>query len=244
MAAIGVDHVQFSVPDLAAGTALLEARGWRLAFQEPGFAAGARPYFRGADKSMAYLKRGRAAIELIDGSGTAGPGHWLPLFQGRLPGEARASEERRGTMRVGVEALGGDCLCRGEGDELELGEVVLRSSAPEASAALLESLGFRREDDGDGLRLAFPPSILGMGLTVTVVPGPTTDSDVFVDDLGPCLVALLAKDLEEERDALRAAGHGTTDVFHYTINGRPISNVVVTGPGGELVELIQIGRSV
>ena len=128
-------------------------------------------------------------------------------------------------------------------EAVDLGEVVLSSSQPEASAALLASLGFRRDQDGTESRLSFPPSIIGMGLAVNIVGGIEVSDDVYVDDLGLSLIALITKDLEEEAEALREDGHRVTDVFDYTINGRAISNVIVHGPGGEFIELIQFGRA-
>jgi catechol 2,3-dioxygenase-like lactoylglutathione lyase family enzyme len=245
--AIGIDHVQFSVPDLTASTTFLEERGWRLKFREPDFATTARPYFRAVGKSMAYLKRERAAIELIDGSERAGPASWTPLFSARLPGEVGAAVDvPRDAVEVRVPELGGRCLCVDVAERVvELGEVVLASCDPQGSASFLEWLGFRRDASADRLRLVFPPSIIGMGLAVTIVAGAPIerDHDVYVDDLGLSLVALLAKDLDADVAELRALGRRTTDVFDYRINGRAVSNVIVRGPGGELVELIRIGRA-
>ncbi|MFT7462979.1 MAG: hypothetical protein ACI9EF_001321 [Pseudohongiellaceae bacterium] len=264
MVAIGVDHVQFSVPDLSAAVALLTDRGWNVEFEQPRFAAGQRPYFREADKSMVYLKRGRDALELIDGSAVNGTGRWTAAFSGELPGSTalRGAEVGFFDASVGpsvygqplhVEALGGTCLRAEPATEtapeagsgvLDLTEVLLRSSDPEGSCAFLELFGFRRDVGAEvSLRLVFPQSFLCMGLAVTIVAGPAVAGDDAVDDLGMSLVALISKDLEADRTALLAAGYETTDIFEYTINGRPIRNVITRGPGAELVELIAVGRA-
>ena len=245
MPAIGIDHVQFSVPDLAVGTEFLQGIGWGLEFREPEFATTPRPYFRETGKSMAYLKQGRAAIELIDGSASAGSASWTPRFSARLAGRAdEFAGNPTGDLVVRVPELGTTCLCSDESNgSVELNEVILSSAKPEASAGFLESLGFRREEAGDVLRLAFPASIIGMGLNVTIVQGSAQSGEDFVDDLGLSLIALISKDLAGDVQALRAEAYETTETFDYTINGRAISNAIVRGPGGELIELIQIGRA-
>ncbi|MFT5284587.1 MAG: catechol 2,3-dioxygenase-like lactoylglutathione lyase family enzyme [Planctomycetota bacterium] len=244
MPAIGIDHVQFSVPDLTASTEFLQRLGWELEFCEPNFARTERPYFREIGKSMAYLKQGRAAIELIDASDRAGSASWLPVFSGHVPGQqCEEVETPFEKLEVEVQELGTRCLCvDAEAEQVQLEQVVLRSADPESSAAFLESLGFRREAIGDVLQLRFPASIIGMGLTVSIIPGDVASGD-FVDDLGLCLIALISKDLEADLAELRAGGFETTDIFNYQINGRSISNLISRGPSGEMIELIQIGRA-
>lgn len=245
MATIGIDHVQFSVPELSASTAFMEGLGWSLDFSEANFAPTARPYFRETGKSMAFLKRGRAAIELINASPRKGPGSWMPIFSSRLPGEtSSAGPAPGGEVDVRAEPLGGTCRCIDVlEDDAELCGVILSSAEPEASATFLESLGFRRDAEGEGINLSYPPSIVGMGLAVHIVAGPPLVERAYVDDLGLSLIAMLVTDLEAVVGVMNAAGHGTTDIFDYQINARSISNAVVHGPGGELIELLQIGRA-
>jgi len=242
---IGIDHIQFSVPELPASTAFLEGLGWSLDFQQANFAPTARPYFREVGKSMAYLKRGRSAIELINASSHPGPVSWMPIFSSRLPGEVCSKGSASGEeVEVRAEELGTACRCLDVMEEdAELCGVRLSSAKPEASAAFLESLGFKRNADIVGISLTYPPSIVGMGLTVTVVAGPELIEKAYVDDLGLSLIAMLATDLDAGVKVMNAAGYCSTEIYDYQINGRPISNFVVQGPGGELVELIQIGRA-
>lgn len=251
MPAIGVDHIQFSVPEIAAAVPVLQARGWTLMFEEPEFVTDTRPYFRETGKSIAFLKLEQAAIELINGSSRQGPDVWTPVFSSRWPDCNPAPVEAAGPRhrwsdaeRVQVDTLGGPCRNLGRDEaSTELVGLILHSSAPSASASFLESLGFQPDPECND-QLTFPGNFFGMPLMVTIAArSGDPPHDNLVDDLGMSLVALISKDLAADAASLREAGHHVTAPFEYSINGRPIANVIVTGPGGELVELIQIGRA-
>ncbi len=247
MTTIAVDHFQFAVPELIAGVRFLEARGWVLQFTETNFVTSTCSYFRSSDKSMAYLKRDRTAIELVDGSEHEGSSCWTPVFSSRLPGAPRVSQTAAQTEAeaVHVDELGGTCLCRDdESAASDLEGVVLESADVPASTEFLRLLGFQEQGSDDSAHLTFPGSLVGMPLRVTLVSGEATAArERYVDDLGPSLVALISRGLKEDVESLRAAGYHTTEISDYTINGRRISNSIVHGPVGELVELIEIGRA-
>jgi hypothetical protein len=244
--AIAVDHVQFSVPELAAGVRFLETRGWTLQFTEPSFVTTERSYFRSREKSMAYLRREGVAIELIDGSDHQGLFGWTPVFSTRLPGAPCKGPAAGSTTAeaVHVEELGTRCLCLDDSAEPALEGVILETSDVPGSAKFLESLGFQREPAADPVQLVFPSSFIGMPLRVTLAARAATPArESYVDDLGMSLVALISKSLEQDLESLRVAGHNTTEISDYTINGRRITNAISRGPGGELVELIELGRA-
>ncbi len=252
MAAIAVDHIQFSVPDLAGAVAALQARGWALDFEAPDFVTEARPYFRERGKSIAFLKRKQAAIEIINGSRHPGPEQWTPVFSNPWSEGTPVADTRLHQAEVAeaeesyVDELGGVCRFERQavsdtGPDTDLLGLLLKSPKPEASARFLELLGFQRDADHSD-RLVFPGNFFGMPLHVSITPvDGDPPGDNLVDDLGMSLIALISKDLATDVASLRAAGHSVSETFEYVINGRLIANVVARGPGGELVELISLG---
>jgi len=242
LTAFGVDHVQISVPALGTAIETLSSCGYTVDFEEPDFSTTQRPYFRERRKSMAYLRSGSDAVELIDGSGVPGPELWLPVFHRAIHGTATEAPAGIACTARLVPELGGTCLASGGGTG-GLERVVLRVADPEPTVGFLEGLGFLlRGRDGCRIELEFPRTIVTMALRVTVISGGSRPPEHFVDDLGCTLVALISRNLEADVAALQEDGCTTTQIFSFTINGKPIRHAIIRGPGGALVELIEVGR--
>lgn len=221
---LGVDHVQFSVPSLDGGADFLRSHGFRQDFAESGFDGEGAPFFRERGKSMTFHSTDTTRIELVNAAqgGQHGVAHdtYVPVF------------DPDGDL-VNVAALAAPC--RGA-VSTRLLHIEVHVDDLEASLRFWRVLGFREE--GAGSRMTFPASIAGVGLAIEFRRRRTTrPSGLFVDDPGCSLIALVDRDCEATLEALR--GSGSLWASHgFRIKGRPVRVHILSGPGGELVELI------
>jgi hypothetical protein len=243
MRIIGVDHVQFGVPDPSAGARSLGWLGYRLDFEASGFNTVARPYFRGVHKSMAYLRLGGSRIEMITDGGHAAARHYTPVLDGAACWNGLPALDTSRLSSFWHQGLG--CVCAaGAGDGAGLDGVIVRAPEHRNSVSFWQLLGFAlTAQDATGARLAFPRNPVSMPLTVCLTPaepGPATEAKA--DDAGCASVALISLDLDRDRAALGSAGHKVTETTLFRINGRGVTICFASGPSGELVELLQFER--
>jgi catechol 2,3-dioxygenase-like lactoylglutathione lyase family enzyme len=114
---------------------------------------------------------------------------------------------------------------------------------PEASAGFWQDgLGFREADGGAlELRAMMPAWRLG----VLPVPAEVGADETTVDAEGCVLVTVLSTGVDEDLRRLEGAGHLTrsTAAWSETVAGRRLRVAIVAGPGGELVELLEMPRT-
>jgi hypothetical protein len=217
---IGVDHVQFALPDVIAGAALLSRYGYELDFVETDFNTKRRSYFRGETKSMAYLHRGTSRVEVITSAAPVGSARYTPTADG-IADPTWPEGPARATAR-GVDG------------------VIVRTRQADASAVFWQLLGFMPTGNGG---FAFPANMFSMPLTVSLDrDAPEEDADAMADDAGCSSIALITRSLMADRPALSEAGYPVSEATPFRINGRRVTICFVTGPGGELVELVEFGR--
>jgi hypothetical protein len=243
MQTMAVDHVQFAVRDLTVGVEYLTRHGYRVDFHEPDFNRQARAYYAGMRKGMAYLKRGRSRVELITGSHRQGQARYIPIFEGLdSPHPVPDPEIRRYRLFWHAE-LSAICASKA-GEAAHLGAVIVRARRPDASAIFWQMLGFTLLSTQDvGYTLAFPGTLLSMPLTVMLVPSASSPCPGSkVDDLGCSLVALITRNLPADRAVLTAHHYVCSEVGRFTINGRALNICMTSGPSGEMVELIEVGK--
>lgn len=241
---IGVDHIQLAVPDLAAGVRCLSQLGYEAAFREAGFDHQARSYYRRPDKDMAYCRRGASRVEMITGSGQDGPATYLPVFVGADTACPVPALDLGPFRAFRQDALATTCAARA-GAAGPLDSVVQRARRPEPSAAFWQSLGFDLAfHDADWYRLDYPRNIVSMPLSIFLARTPIDGGgDAKADDFGCSSIALLTRNLNADRAALTEAGRPLSEAVALRINGRPVTLCFVTGPSGELVELLEFGRT-
>lgn len=244
MQIIGVDHVQFAVPDVSVGVRYLAQCGYRLDFQEAAFNGARRSYFRGLAKAMAYMRHSGSRIEVITSSGHPGQARYVPVLDGPGSSDGGCGLDVGGRQACWQEALSSYCLPGGTGMPA-LTEVVVRAAQPEQSARFWQLLGFRQLAGGlPRASLGFAANMVSMPLTIHLQRVPFEDGqDAKADDPGCSSVALISRDLCADRAALAQAGHGVSEATPFQINGRAVTICFISGPSGELVELVEFGRS-
>jgi hypothetical protein len=249
MEIIGVDHVQFAVRDVAAGASYLSRYGYELTFQEQDFNAQARPYYRGIRKDMAYLKRGASRVEMITGAEHHGHARYIPVFEALEPPHRPSALDLGGSDLREFDAfwhedLSSVCASR-NGEAPILDGVIVRTGHPDRSSAFWQFLGFELIGQDDRwYTLAYPRNMLSMPLTVLLARLPyDAGRDSRVDDLGCSSIALMTRNLRADRAALIAEDYAVSEATPFRINGKPLTVCFAAGPGGELVELLEMGRS-
>jgi hypothetical protein len=241
---IGVDHIQFAVRDVAACVQYLSRHGYGLDFQETAFNTEARSYFHGTGQTLAYLHRGSSRLEVISSAGDGVVPHYAAVLDGfEFPDTAPAflSGDLRAFWR---ESLSCCCLAK-DSDVPTLSAVVLRANRLQPSSTFWQSLGFRTMPQaGPQLSMGFPCNMMSMPLTIHVVDA-VSDPIVVAkaDDPGCTSVALITRDLCSDRTELAQAGYATSETTSFRINRRPVRVCFISGPSGELVELVEFGRT-
>ena len=241
---IGVDHVQFAVRDVAASAAYLSRHGYELTFQERDFNAQARSYYRDLRKDMAYLRRDASRVEVITGAAHEGYPRYIPVFDGLAPPNLSPARQL-GEFDTGWhEDLSSICASR-NGKAPILDGVIVSTSHPDRSSAFWQLLGFALiAQDDRWYTLAYPRNMFSMPLTVLLGRMPCEPGeDSRVDDLGCSSIAVITRNLGADRAALIAEHCAVSEASQFRINGRLLTICFVTGPGGELVELMATGRS-
>lgn len=244
MQIIGVDHVQFAVPDVGASVRYLTQCGYRLDFQEAAFNVARRSYFRGLTKTMAYMRHSGSRIEVITSDGHPGQARYVPVLDGLLASGGGCGLAVGGRQAFWHEALCSYCL-PGDAEVPTLTDIVVRVAKPEQSTTFWQLLGFRQMAGGlPHTGLGFAPNMFSMPLTVHLLRVPFgDDQDAKADDPGCSSVALISRDLCADRAALAHAGHRVSEATAFHINGRAVTICFISGPSGELVELVEFGRS-
>lgn len=248
MEIIGVDHVQFAVRDVVASARYLARHGYELQFEEPDFNLEARSYYRGLRKDLAYLRRGASRVEVITAAGHGGDARhtyiYIPVFDGfESPNHVRALD--MGEFRAfWHDELSTACASR-RGEAPVLDGVIVRSSRPDQSSAFWQLLGFELIAlDDRWYTLAFPRNMLSMPLTLLLARVPSGhEPKAQVDDLGCSSIALITRNLAADRAVLDKERYALSEVTALCINRRPLSICFASGPGGELVELVELRRT-
>ena len=259
---IGIDHLQFSVDVLEESIAYLEEMGYRKVFVEAEFMNGTEKcsFLRERNRSMAYLKRPRSiSIELINRSSKAEgrlPSLFVPVFSGRIRGERIEGDFERTLVGccetselVRAEPLNADCVCldAGEGEGF-LNSLILKTHDSEGSKNFwMRGLGFREEGNkaSEGcFSVAFPKTPFSERLKLTFVENnDDLETSAYVDDLGCSLLSFLSTDLEADVGKLcKLDNTKSSGAYSFEIAKRSILACVVYGPGGEIVELIQVNK--
>ena len=241
MQIIGVDHVQFAVRDVAAGARCLAQYGYEPSFHESRFNAEPRSFFRGIEKSMAYLTRGISRIEVITGAEHRGGVHYVPVFAWH--DSTRACDPTE-LSTVWHDELSSICA-RGAGEHPVLDAVIVRTSELERSSAFWQSLGFQEVavDDRCHAR-AFPRNMVSMPLALFLTrAGDDALHEAKADDLGCSSIALITRDLSADRAALAEERYSVSEATRFFINRRPVTVCFASGPSGELVELVEFERA-
>jgi hypothetical protein len=244
MEIIGVDHVQFAVRHVAASVRFLSRHGYELQFQEPHFNSKARSYYRGVAKDMAFLKRGPSRIELITGSEQREDGRYIPVFDCLESSDRRAALDMEGFRAFWHRDLSAVCASRG-GEAAVLDGVVVRTGRLERSSAFWQLLGFELiSQDCRRHTLAFPRNMMSMPLTIFLRAIQSSDGqEARADDLGCSSIALITRNLGADRAALMQERYALSEVTPFSINLRPLTICFASGPSGELVELVEFGRT-
>jgi hypothetical protein len=240
---IGVDHLQFAVSDVNAGTRYLAGRGFELLFDQTGFDLVARSYYRATPGRMTYLRRGASRVELIEGSACQRRTIYIPIFD-QFSSDRPRSELDLDELRMSWNDVM-SCVCASaNGTSPELNAVMVRADQPDHSASFWQSLGFQPTSCGEHWQvLAFADNLISMPLRILIVRVSERSSDMDkVDDLGCSSIALLTRNLAADREHLIHM-HPPSEIARLRINDRPLSICFVRGPSGELVELIEPGRS-
>lgn len=235
---LGVDHIALSCDNLATGCAVLEAAGWGIRFREdalPNHPA-KRPFLRRYQPlhQVAYARGPRGlAVELTD--------HGTPL--GPPVGGYRASGIGAPALWADLPAVWTPPTTSDVSLALEHAELPVRDLAA-ARRFWCDGLGAQLVADAASaarVRFAAPvPSLEGELHLVQEAAAPVVHA---LDDAGFTCLALLCSDVEA--DAARAVRAGATrrsGRFDLTVAGRPLWIELLAGPGGELVELIQLAR--
>jgi len=244
MEVIAVDHVQFAVRSVAVGTRYLLQHGYELVFQEVDFNLEARSYFRSVQKSMSYLKRGTSRVELITGADQEGYARYIPVFGGFESPDYLPELEMGHFQAFWHDELSSVCAS-GMGEAPILKEVVARASRPDHSLFFWRLLGFElTAKDDQWYTLMFPSNMLSMPLTVFLARMPFGHGEeARVDDLGCSSIALVTRNLCADRATLQQKHYTVSEVTHFRINRKPLTICIVSGPSGELVELLEPGRN-
>jgi catechol 2,3-dioxygenase-like lactoylglutathione lyase family enzyme len=224
---LGVDHLQFSVPCLEHAGELLRNLGFQQEFGEKDFDGCAPAFFRERGKSMAFFSTEDTRIEVINAAAGDGQGRrhgvYVPVFSPHAE-------------IVEVPSL--SARCRGPVSG-HLSHVEVHVDNPAASREFWSRLGFQPESGSSG-RLAFPRTMVGMGLAIELCERrPTEHPGQFVDDPGCSLIALIDRDATATLRDLEGFGSPWAS-YPFQINGRRIHIHMLRGPSGELVELIQL----
>jgi catechol 2,3-dioxygenase-like lactoylglutathione lyase family enzyme len=105
-----------------------------------------------------------------------------------------------------------------------------------------EGLGFREADGGTLAPRAMMPA---WRLGVLPVPAAVSADETTVDAEGCVLVTVLSTAVDDDLRRLDTAGHlsRSTAAWSETIAGRALRVAIVAGPGGELVELLEVPRT-
>lgn len=121
---------------------------------------------------------------------------------------------------------------------LVINRVTAYSHCPADSVAFWQQLGFRLTEECK-LAFASPFQKEPLGLEVT----PSKQAEAFkLDDTGFNCIALISTSAEKERDRLGRLGFEVTELESFSIHEQNMTLFFVTGPGGELVEIISIAR--
>jgi hypothetical protein len=244
METIGVDHVQFAVRHVAASVRFLSRHGYELQFQEPHFNSEARSYYRGIRKDMAFLERGPSRVELITGTEQREYGRYIPIFDCLESTDRRAALDMEGFRAFWHRDLSAVCASRG-GEAPVLDGIIVRTSRLEHSSAFWQLLGFKLiSQDCQRHTLAFPRNMISMPLTIFLRPIQLGDGqEARVDDLGCSSIALITRSLCADRATLIQERYALSEVTPFSINLRPLIICFASGPSGELVELVEFGRT-
>lgn len=223
---LAVDHVQFSVPSLEHASEMLLRLGFQRLFVEVDFDRGEPLFFRERGKTMSFHATEETRIELINGAAGEGARRrhdtYVPVFSPRAE-------------PVEVPELA--AVCRGTVSRI-LGHVEVHVGNIQASREFWRRLGFQPEAGSED-RLAFPRTMIGMGLAIELRERPANGrAGLFVDDPGCSLIALLDRDSTTTIRDLDGIG-SLWDSRPFRINGRSMNIHMLRGPSGELVELIQ-----
>lgn len=237
---VAVDHVQFAVRSVARAVAHLGSMRYALRFEARDFNDRERPFFRCARKDMAYVTCGRSRIEVVTGAQRAISGRYCPIF-GVSTDATQGGELDAGALAISRNrALSGPCATA-RGTAAELRHLIVRSSRPAESLSFWQALGFKLTRTAARYDLlAFPVNALSMPLALLVLREPVPHrAGAYVDDYGCASVALITRNLASDLASLGRAGIAYHEPIRLHINGKQLAVSFLSGPGGEIVELIE-----
>ena len=243
-----LDHVAFATDSPTADISLFTSLGWTVRFAEtdianPGIKQGLMRHFCPRQGVTLLDHPHGPSVELLDHGPTVGVG---PL-QLVLTGVPTAMREPTGTTaEIAGEHLT-EALLDGRipvwlktGDSPGSAGVVALTRAAEPAAEFFGSLGFR-SDEADRRRLTFSSPIDRTAFSLYLLESPSA-SGWHLDDDGANCVALVTSALPTELARLSSAGYCVSESAELVLAGREVTVAFVTGPGGELVELIGVAR--
>lgn len=106
-----------------------------------------------------------------------------------------------------------------------------------------EGVGFRVEAQfDDAVLLSFPALVSGWKLNIVLVADKAVGNNPgMLDDSGWNCLSLLVDDLESTAVRLcRNGGRDPSDVIHVPVGGKQLDILFLRGPGGEIVELLDV----
>ena len=263
---VGIDHVQFAVPDVQLAAAALGGVGYQEAFTQVGFESGAGqcPCFRERDKTMYFARAsdGSVPVELIS---SAKPSRMdrhnslVPIFRREIDPTAQDSLV---TIPAGAFPPNPWDQCQSRYSKVLEGEYLLAAglAGPVLSTMLVvtgqlasslalwsEAIGFRIEAAGgtqDGHHLSWPETLVSRPLDLYLVSGRTNVPErLFVDDPGSVMLTLLSNNIQNDGSRLADfCPYQLGEIMEFNVNRKRVLASMHVGPGGELVELIQVTR--
>jgi catechol 2,3-dioxygenase-like lactoylglutathione lyase family enzyme len=251
---LGLDHVQFFVSDMAHSALAFEGLGYRIDFKQENFTKGILfSHFQEPRKDMAFLKSSHqsVSIELVSATTKRSRGQTrvYPVFGGVSPGMSQDTGQIDRLTKLGlayVKFAGLEAgLEKTDRQKPYLSKIILLTDDLLKSREFFgKILGFKTSECHDGiLEVSQPRNIFSNNLDITLMesskPAIKYES---IDHPGSGLLSFISTDLSSDMDCL--IGHGCDmvgEVNSFEINHRAVTAAVFSGPGSELLELIQFG---